>query len=328
MAACWMAAALMAVAGAGGASGQEAAGYEPVTIENCGMTTTYEAPPERAVALDQNLTEMMLALGLEDQIVGFSRSHYSQEHLVPPEYEEAYDELNLLTEVDLPSKELLLSVEPDFVIGAFDSAFSEQRGVSRETLEDLGIHTYLLSDQCQSETIPVTFEQIHQDVRNVARIFGVEGRAEALIGDIEAQLADVKAGVEALDLPKVKVFVYDSGLDAPFSVGGTGSSNLVIEAAGGENIFRDVQDQFVDVSWEEVLERNPDVILIMDYFASDPPDVSAQKDVLIQRLGGEQPVTAIEEDRVLALPLIGFFPSIRNADTVQAVAEFLYPDLG
>ena len=42
----------------------------PVTIKNCGRTTTYDAPPQRAVTMNQAATEIMLALGLADQMVG------------------------------------------------------------------------------------------------------------------------------------------------------------------------------------------------------------------------------------------------------------------
>ncbi|MDE2815807.1 MAG: hypothetical protein OXK81_03790, partial [Chloroflexota bacterium] len=50
---------------------QEAApGYTPVTIENCGFTITYDRPPQRAITLSQEATELMLALGLQDSMVG------------------------------------------------------------------------------------------------------------------------------------------------------------------------------------------------------------------------------------------------------------------
>ncbi len=47
-----------------------AAGGFPLTIENCGLTQTYAAPPQRAVTMNQHVTEVMLALGLQDRMVG------------------------------------------------------------------------------------------------------------------------------------------------------------------------------------------------------------------------------------------------------------------
>ncbi|MDE2840887.1 MAG: hypothetical protein OXM03_09700, partial [Chloroflexota bacterium] len=46
--------------------------YTPVTIENCGFTITYDQPPQRAISLSQQSTELMLALGLQDSMVGTS----------------------------------------------------------------------------------------------------------------------------------------------------------------------------------------------------------------------------------------------------------------
>ena len=50
----------------------DTSGNFPYVDENCGFTFTYEAPPERAVTLSNNATEVMLALGLEDHMAGTS----------------------------------------------------------------------------------------------------------------------------------------------------------------------------------------------------------------------------------------------------------------
>ena len=55
--------------GAGGPVGRAPSGF-PVTVANCGVTTTYQRPPQRAVSLNQHATEVMLALGLEGAMAG------------------------------------------------------------------------------------------------------------------------------------------------------------------------------------------------------------------------------------------------------------------
>ena len=42
------------------------------TVQSCNRTVTFDAPPERAISIDVNLTEMMLVLGLADRMVGYT----------------------------------------------------------------------------------------------------------------------------------------------------------------------------------------------------------------------------------------------------------------
>ena len=63
----------------------------------------------------------------------------------------------------------------------------------------------------------------------------------------------------------VKLFVYDSGDKTAFTAGGAGIGNEMIERAGGVNLFADLDKAFGDVSFEQVAERAPEVIVIYDY---------------------------------------------------------------
>ena len=90
-----------------------------VTIENCGFTQTFTAPPERAVSLTQHTTEIMLALGLQDKMVGTA---YLDDAILP-QYDAAYKKIPVLSD-KYPSHEVLLGVSPDFVISGFASAFA------------------------------------------------------------------------------------------------------------------------------------------------------------------------------------------------------------
>lgn len=110
----------------------------PVTIENCDLTTTYDAPPQRAVTMNQAATEIMLALGLEDQMVGTA---YLDDAILP-QYESAYASIPILSD-NYPSQEVLFGVEPDFVYGVYRSAFNDEAAGSRAELAELGIASYL-----------------------------------------------------------------------------------------------------------------------------------------------------------------------------------------
>lgn len=300
-------------------AGGAAAAGDATTVENCGEELTFAAPPERAVPVDQNVTEMLLALGLEDHVAAYARQHFNPRQPVLPAYQEAYDGLDKLADT-APSRELFLQARPDFALAAF--GFADDSGLSRSQLLDDGIPTYLLPDQCPDRTEPVGFDDLYRTMRDLGTIFDASAEAEDLIDGWEETLAEVEDRVG--DEEPASVFVYDSGEDTPFTVGGTGQADAIIEAAGGVNIYADEDQQFFDGNWETVLDADPDVVVIMNYFhdGDDGADAEAKVRIIEDRLAG---TTAVEAGRVEVLDLTGFFLSVRNADTVAALADVLHP---
>src|SRR5690625_7590853 len=84
----------------------------PVTLTNAGREISFDAPPERVVALYQQEAEMMAALDLEDKLEGYSiKSANTLE-----KYEEKLADMLDLGENDYPSKEVSIDTYLDFVI--------------------------------------------------------------------------------------------------------------------------------------------------------------------------------------------------------------------
>src|SRR5690606_5927701 len=155
-----------------------------VTIENCGIDVTVEEPPERVYAAYQPAIEVAHALGISDRLVetAFLDSQ------VLPEYLDAQNDAEYVER--LPSREALLATNPDFVLSGFNGVFAKDDPDgfgTRASLAELGVQSWILSPLCPSadgltdETIDpamVTVEMIHQDLRVLGQIFGVEQRAE------------------------------------------------------------------------------------------------------------------------------------------------------
>lgn len=295
------------------ATGQSAAGF-PVTIDNCGESVTIERPPTRAVGYFQQPTEIMLALGLADSMVGT----VFPDNPPLPEYAEAYDAIPQLSQQDA-SFEQLLAVNPDFVYGGYRSAFAESEGRARAAFADAAITTYLSPEACS--TGPIRMDDVYVEIEQIAAVFGVADRADAIVSEMKRSVADARAQVA--DVPPLKVFVYDSGEDAAFTAGAKGIGTQVIELAGGTNIFADLDDVFGDVSWEQVIERDPDVIVIYDYFGA--PGVENKKQFLRSRpeLAG---VSAIKNDRFADLTLQDTVMGVRAPYAVAKLAAQLHPD--
>lgn len=293
--------------------GQAAAEGFPVTIDNCGEMVTFERPPTRAVGYFQQSTEIMLALGLQESLVG--RVFPDNDPL--PEYAEAYNAVPEISNEDA-SFEQLLAVNPDFVYGGYRSAFAESEGRARAAFADAGIATYLSPEACS--TGPVRIEDVYTEIDRIAAVFGVPDRAATITDEMKRSVTGARA--ELQDVPPLKVFVYDSGEDAAFTAGAKGIGSQVIELAGGVNIFDDLDAVFGDASWEQVIERNPDVIVIYDYFGA--PGVENKKEFLRSRPELAD-VSAIKNDRFADLTLQDTVMGVRAPYAVATLAAQLHP---
>ncbi|WP_267241853.1 ABC transporter substrate-binding protein [Streptomyces sp. PR69] len=314
-----VAAATLLISGCGGASeggsapAASAAEGFPVTVSNCGVKTTYQRPPERAVSLNQHATEVMLALGLEKSLVGTA---YLDDKILP-EYQDAYGSIKVLAK-KYPSFETLLAAEPDFAYGGFASAFEEKEGRSRDALKKTGVNSYLNIEECPDG--PVTMDTLDQEIRNVAKVFGVADRGEQQLKKLHKTLDGVDAKLAGVE-PR-KVFVYDSGDKTAFTAGGAGIGNEMIKRAGGVNLFADVDKAWGDVSFEQVAERAPETILIYDY--GDQP-VEDKKKFLLGHPALKD-VPAIKNKSFAVLPLSSAVLGVRAPAGVESLARQLHPE--
>ncbi|MFJ9645613.1 ABC transporter substrate-binding protein [Streptomyces sp. NPDC101206] len=300
-------------AGQGAAPGTAAAPGFPYTTANCGVTSTYQAPPQRAVTMNQHATELLLALGLQDRMAGTA---YLDDAVLPA-YKPAYDRIKVLAK-EYPSKEVLLGANPDLVYGGYSSAFDKAQGRDREALAGAGINTRLSVEYCTDG--PVGLEQLKTEITEVARTFGVPERGERLIAEQQRRIDAVTARVK--DRGRPSVFVYDSGQDSAFTSGGHGIGNEIVSLAGGTNTFADLGDTFGDVSWEKVIERKPEVVLIYDYGGTT---VEAKKQRLLNDPALAE-VPAVKNRRFAVLPLSSAVLGVRVADAVEALGRQLHPD--
>ncbi|MGW1187722.1 ABC transporter substrate-binding protein [Streptomyces sp. NPDC002559] len=298
--------------GEGGAGAAPAADGFPYTVTNCGTKTTFDAPPERVVTMNQHVTEIMLALGLQDRLVGTAYLDDS----VLPEYRSAYDRIEVLAK-EYPSKEVLLGANPDFVYGGYDSAFDKSRGQDRAELRRNGIDTRLNIENCTGGGVGV--DQLATEITQVARTFGVPERGRKLIARERRRIAAVETGLKNVS-PR-SVFVYDSGDSSAFTAGGKGIGNEIVELAGGRNVFADLDAAFGDVSWEQVIKRRPEVVVIYDYGGTT---VAAKKKRLLNDPALAD-VPAIRNKRFAVLPLSSAVLGVRVADAVQDLAGQLHP---
>lgn len=293
------------------APAQETASAEgyPVTVENYGRTVTVNKRPEKVLTLGPNCTELFAALGLSDLVVGRSLVNHSRGPL--PEYEAA---VNAIPELNHASatREAVLSSGADFIY-ALDWEIGEE-GCNIEEAEQYGMTVYVNS--------ATTLEQQYQEILDLGLIFGVEDKAEAFVEDQKSRIAAVQEKVK--DREPLKVLVYDSGNDGVFTCSGSNFESLLIGLAGGENLFDDLSEkQWVTVSYEEVLAREPDIILIHDY---DSPSVE-EKIAEIKANPTLSQLDCVQNERFATITLESVLPGDRMAYAVESLAAVFYPEV-
>src|SRR5690606_28287650 len=125
--------------------------------------------------------------------------------------------------------------------------------------------SYVLTESCIRKVARerVSLEDTFADLLALGRIFREEGRAEAVVGQQRAQLQALEQALQGL-AERPRVFLYDSGTDIPVTAGRYAMPHAMIEAAGGANIFEDIPSSWTRGNWEDLIERDPQWIVIVD----------------------------------------------------------------
>jgi len=204
----------------------------------------------------------MLVLGLADRMVGYTG--VSGWKTLDEEMRAGIKELPELSE-KYPSKEVLIGADADLFFAGWNYGMKVGGEVTPETLEPFGIKVYELTESCSHimQKDKASIEDMYNDLLNLGRIFGIEEKANTLVEGYRKELRSFTKQLETSD--PLRVFVYDSGEDAPFTAGLYALPTALIESAGGTNIMDDFEKSWGTVTWETVVERNPEVIVIVNY---------------------------------------------------------------
>ncbi|SFA86723.1 iron complex transport system substrate-binding protein [Acetitomaculum ruminis DSM 5522] len=290
---------------------KEDEGYYPVTVDNYERQITIDERPTAVATLGPNCTELFVALGLGDLVIGRTLVNHSRGPL--DEYKDAVEAIPELNHESV-TREALLSSGADFVY-TIDWEIGDE-GCNIEECEEAGMNVYVNQ--------ATTFEEMYKEIEDIGTIFNCKDKAEEFIKDQKTRIQDVEDKIKESGSKPVKVLVYDSGNDGVFTCSGTNFESLLVEKAGGKNIFDDIDEkQWVTVSYEEVLDRNPDVILIHDY---DSPSVE-EKIKEIEENPTLSQLDCVKNKRYAIITLESVLAGDRLAYAVESMAGDFYPDL-
>lgn len=298
-------------ADAANGAGGEASAY-PLTLDNCGTEVTFDAAPERVVTIKSSTLELMLALGLEDKIVGTAFS----DGPVPEASASQADGLEVLSD-KVPSQEATLAVEPDLVYAGWESNLSAEGAGERDALGALGVATYVAPAACKGEGYmpdPLTFDEVFREFEEAGAIFGVPDRAADLVASQREALEAITPSQDGLS-----ALWYSSGDDQPFVGAGIGAPQMIMDASGLENVAADVHDTWTAMSWEAVVEANPDVIVLVDA----PWNTADSKIAALEQNPATASLPAVQGERYVVVDFPATEAGVRNVDAVASIVDQL-----
>lgn len=275
------------------------------------MEITFDKVPERVISANACTGDELMAMGLGDKIIATAYNN----SLINPLYQEEYDKIPIAAETYI-ELETILSLEPDFVFGR-SSSFSEKRNTTHDTLSSYGIASL---SGVESYTVGAEVDVVYEDFYNLGKIFNMEEKAEEIVSAMKAQIAAVEEAVAGKE--PVKVFVYDMMQENGAYTCGNNFTATLIRHAGGENIFSDLDTTWATVGWEEIVERNPDVIVINDYGKTSLEEKIAQ----LKENPALASVSAIQNDRIISVTLCEVFACSMTGDTIEKFGHAFHPD--
>ncbi|WP_320777443.1 ABC transporter substrate-binding protein [Streptomyces sp. CRN 30] len=316
---------VLSACGSGGAA-DRAGTAAAVSLTNCGHTVRVDATPERAVSLNQGTTEIMLSLGLADRMVGTAT--WTDPVLEGLEAENA--KVARLAD-NSPSFERVLDEDPDFVAASFVSTLGKGGVATREQFEKLGVPTYVAPSDCSGKEnhgngdgereAALSMDAVYGEVRDLAKVFGEEQRGEELVASLEERMERATQGVDASD---VTLMYWFANSESPYMAGCCGAPGIMTRALGAENLFDDTHEEWPQINWETVADRDPDVLVIGDLTRKSQTAETAEKKIeFLESNAVTKNMTAVKKKRYVLLSGQALNPTIRTVEGVERIATAL-----
>ncbi len=276
---------------------------EPIIlVDGLDREVTLDKPAQQIVSLAPSNTEILFAIGAGEQVIGRDEfSDYPDQATSLPSVGGGFGDYNLEAIVDL---------EPDLVLAA--EINTPEQVIS---LENLGLTVYLLPN-------PTTLEEMYENLFTVAELTAHVPETEEIVTNLRSRVSKIESLIETAEHQPTTLYELDAtDPSAPWTAGSGTFINTLITMAGGVNIASDLEGQYLQISIEELLVRDPQVILLGD------AAFGVTSESLVERTGWSN-ISAVVNDKIYSFDdnLVSR-PGPRLVDGLEELASLLHPDL-
>lgn len=268
----------------------------PVTVKNCGSQVTLTAAPQRIFVINNDDVALLAALDALDLVVG--RTAELPANVYEGTVSAAMAKVPLVASETGPtggsviSFETILAARPDLVL-------APENAVDRQLLADAGIALYSPPAYCTDpDLIPAgtaSFERVYEQLLTFGALLGRPDAAAAAIADLKQEVAAIGANHNKTYGSAVALYIAAGG-KAIYPYGGRSMVTPVFAAAGLTNAYGATDERVFEASMEDLLGRNPDVIVLL-YSDGTPDAVLAA----FNSLPGVESFAAVKAGRVVPL---------------------------
>jgi len=265
-------------------------------------TITLEGIPQRIVSLAPSNTEILYAIGAGSLLVGRDEfSNYPEEALSLPSVGGSWGEYD---------SEAIVALSPDLVLAA---EINPPELV--QSLEDLGLTVFLLPN-------PTDIDGIYQILETAAQLTGRQPETAVLIGSLKERVEAVTSMTASIsERPTVFYELDSTEPNAPYTAGAGTFVDLLIELAGGTNVANVLDSPWAQISLEQLVVMDPDIILLGDSaYGVTPKAVAARP--------GWEAIAAVKNGLVFPFndDLVSR-PGPRMVDGLEAMARLIQPEV-
>jgi iron complex transport system substrate-binding protein len=248
----------------------------------------------RIISLAPNITETLYHLGAQDRLIGnTTQCNWPEEAKHKPKIG---DLLN-------PNYEVILAAKPDLIIAS--TAGNDQNAVLK--LIKLGLPVYVAA--------PRNVAKIFLTIEELGKITDCADRGAQLVAQMKKRLDAVKEKLAGL--PPVRAF-FITWFDPLLTPGKTTFENDVLQLAGVVSITSDIPQFYPRYSLEQLLVKDPDVILTVPHSGDPIPDLN--------KTAGWKDLRAVKGKRVYFLGEYLQHPSPLFVDGIEELARKLHPE--
>ncbi|WP_313165707.1 ABC transporter substrate-binding protein [Sedimentibacter sp.] len=270
------------------------------TTDRAGNEVNIPEEINRIISISPSNTEIIIALGLGDKLVAVDK-HSSDIEGIPADIPQ-FDIMN-------PDVEQLVALSPDII---YATGMSMAKGNDPfKPIKDLGITVVYIPSSS-------SIEGIYEDILYISETLQVRNKAVDIVNDMIEKIDEYREFGSKIENKKT-VYFEIAGAPNLYSFGSGVFLNEMIEILGAENILKD-QEQWIAVSEEAIVSKNPDVILTnVDYIANATDEIKIRS--------GWENITAVKNNDVYYIDKDA--SSLSNHNIIKALdqmAKAIYPD--
>lgn len=283
----------------------------PITATNCGFDVELAAPPQRILAIKSTSLELLLALGLQDRVVGAA----FLDGPIPEQWAQAAADIPIISDGP-PATEPVLELAPDLILAGWESNLTAETAGDRTFLAEHGMATLVSPAACQGANQPplLTFPLLFDQFAEMGRYLGAPEAAADLIAQQSAQLGTVPQAQS-----RMRTLWWSSARTTPYVGAGIGAPQLVMDAVGLENIAADIRETWTPLGWEAIIAADPEVIVVVD----SPGNRATEKIDYLHNTPATQAISAVKNERFITVEFAAAEAGVRSVAAAMSIGSQL-----